>query len=406
MHDTVLGSVTLGYEPLWDQARQRMGVRLWLDPLHPDAADAAHLLHAIQELWPTSHEVCLLQPRTPQLLGALLHACTTPSFWLEVPHHWLSDSALLHQVQQAQARGVALVWSGAPGERPAASPPPGCVHAMLSLSPEDALDALRLALRWGHGPAAALRHSARSPVMPGQLYESLASQALVEHALDQQQVHAVAGWPVEEMLYGYRLRKILPARQVVLDLLHAMDADASMDTLEHTMGHDPVLCYRFLRFANSVALGLAKDISSLRHGLITLGLSQIRAWLAQQLPLANTDANLAPVRHAMLVRARIMEHMADVGVEVDLRREVFLCGLFSQLDVVLGETMDIALHRLPLPSRVTAAVQDHSGPYAPWLEVATALEGRSSETLRALCATHQIAQGEVNRALLRALAQR
>ncbi|WNO04927.1 HDOD domain-containing protein [Rhodoferax mekongensis] len=405
MSSSVLGSVTIGYEPVWDQWRKRIGVRLWLDPESSSAVDANHLILALQELWPASREVCLLHAQAPGLLADLLEHCNASNIWLEIPQAWLGNALLAGRVRKAQQRGVKLVWAGEPGERPAEASAGWFHSAMLSLTAQDALGALRAALRKSHdGGSHGSRHT-DSPVLSGQLYESLASQALVEHALDQQHVRGVAGWPTEEMLYAYRYRQIQPARQALLDLVHAIDADESLEALEHTMGNEPLLCYRFLRYANSASLSLRSEVTSLRQGLMTLGYSRLRAWLMEQLPHASADTNLDPIRHTMVLRARIMERLADAGVEDDLRREVFLCGVFSQVDLLLGENLGAALHRLPLPGRVSSAVVGHTGPYAPWLEVASALEGHNTKVIRDVCRAHQIASDEVNRALLRSLAQ-
>ena len=73
MASSVLGNVTMGYQPLWNQWRQRCGVRLWVDPINGQAVDARHLLDALQELWPASAEVQLLSVRSPVLLLSLIH---------------------------------------------------------------------------------------------------------------------------------------------------------------------------------------------------------------------------------------------------------------------------------------------------------------------------------------------
>lgn len=405
MNSSVLGSITIGYEALWDQWRKRMGVRLWLDPDSSSAVDATHLIESLQELWPASREICLLHARTPSLLADLLDHSSAPNVWVEVPEHWLNDALLSGRVRKAQQRGIKLVWCGEPGERPQADMAQWFHSTVLSLTPTQALGALRAALQRSQDGSSAASRPPESPVQSGQLYESLASQALVEHALDQQHVHAVSGWPTEEVLYAYRYRQIQPARQALLDLVKAIDADESLDALEHAMGCEPLLCYRFMRFANSAALGLRNEIGSLRQALMTLGYSRLRAWLMEHLPHASADSNIDPIRHNMVLRARIMEHLADAGVEDELRREVFLCGVFSQVDVLLGENLGAALHRLPLPGRVASAVVGQTGPYAPWLEVAVALEGRNTKVIREVCRAHQIPADEVNRALLRALAQ-
>jgi c-di-GMP-related signal transduction protein len=62
------------------------------------------------------------------------------------------------------------------------------------------------------------------------------------------------------------------------------------------------------------------------------------------------------------------------------------------------------LHRLPLPGRIASAVLGQTGPYAPWLEVATALESSNTRMIHDVCKAHKMPQDEVNRALLRTLA--
>ena len=39
---------------------------------------------------------------------------------------------------------------------------------------------------------------------------------------------------------------------------------------------------------------------------------------------------------ASVLRARLTEHLLESGVQNDLRREVYLCGLFSRLDELLN----------------------------------------------------------------------
>ncbi|MBC7704204.1 MAG: HDOD domain-containing protein, partial [Rhodoferax sp.] len=197
---------------------------------------------------------------------------------------------------------------------------------------------------------------------------------------------------------------IRPDRQTITRLVGLTDADAPLDLIEHTLAEEPVLAYRFLLYANSAALGLRSDVESLRHGLMLLGLSNFRNWLLAQLSHAANDINLHPVRGAMVLRARLTEQLLDAGEEHKLRSEVYLCGLLSQIDLVLGEPLTTALQRLPVSDRITAAIHGNSGPYAPYLEVATALEYPHMHTVPALCEEHGIDLAEVNRVLLRVLA--
>jgi c-di-GMP phosphodiesterase len=403
MGHSVLGNVTLGYQCVWNAWRKRCATRLWIDPLSASAVNAAHLLQTLQELWPSSarSEVHILCPQSVGLLGDFLDQEAADGIWIEVPELWLGDALLAGRSRRAHQRGVKLLWRGEAGENPDAQMQSLFQNTLRTLTPHQALAALRAALRRTHDGDNAKN---ATPLVAGALYDALPSQALVEHALDQQGTWGVAGWPTDETLYGYRYRQIQPARQALLDLVHAIDADASLDTLEHGLGNEPLLSYRFLRYANSAALSVRHEIDSLRQGLMTLGYGRLRAWLMEQIPHASSDANLNPIRASMVLRARMMEQLADAGVEDDLRREAFLCGVLSQVDLLLGESLGSALHRIPLPGRVTSALLGQTGPYAPWLEVASVLESNNTKVIHDVCRAHDLETDAVNRSVLRTLA--
>lgn len=405
MPHSVLASVTLGYEPIWNRWRKCCAVRLLVDTDTPGAVDARHLLATLDELWPGAGQPLLLRVRPATLLQDLLAQPPRPGIWIEIPDQPLSDALFAGRVRKAQQQGLPMVWHGASGQAPSHEAQAWFHKTLRSLTPQEALQALRVSLRQHQASAMGTASGPlHSPVVAGSLYEGLASPALVEHALDRQSAWGVVGWPAEEVLHAYRFKQIQPARHLVLALVQAIDADESMETIEHRMGDEPLLTYRFLRYANSAGLGLLRDIDSVRQGLMAMGYTKLRTWLMEQLPHASSDPNLDPIRATQVLRARIMERLADAGVEDELRREVFLCGIFSQVDLLLGEPLGAAILHLPLPGRVASAIVGQTGPYAPWLEVATALESGNTRVIREVCKAHQMAPAEVNRALLRTLA--
>lgn len=405
MTSSVLGSVTLGYEAIWNAKRQCAGIRLFVEARGDHAVDGQLLLDALTSLWPASGPRLLLSPRTPVLLHRLLEHTTAQNIWIEVQDPWLTDAALRERVRQARQRGAPLVWSGDAGQVPDSTLAPLFHKTLRALTPQEALIALRAALRQNtQDSKPGARTALPSPVVGGSLYQGLASQALVEHALDHQRIWGVAGWPTEEILHAYRFHQIQPARHILRSLIRAVESDAYLETLEHRMGDEPVLVYRFLRYANSAHMAARSEVTSVRQGLMLMGLAKLRAWLMEQIPHATSDPNLEPIRINMVLRARIMDQLADAGLQDDLRSEVLLCGTLSQIDLLLGEPPGAAIHRLPLPGRVVSALAGEASPYTPWLDVATALESGNTRTIHDVCKAHAMSADEVNRALLRALA--
>jgi hypothetical protein len=365
--------------------------------------DSQHFLSALDELWSTQAPTLLLSIQSAKLLADMLEHAPQSSPWIEVHESQLRDPAMAARVFQAHQRGLKLIWRGEPGARPDAALAPCFLRTMVTLTAEEALAGLRVSLRKHNGSETSTSNRMVSPVLPNQIYESVASWVLTEHCLDEQGAWAVAGWPMEDVLHGYRLQRIQPGHRALVALIEAIDADESTEHLEHILSEEPILAYRFLRYANSAGLGLRTEIESIRHGLMVLGLSVIRSWLLEQLPHATSDLNLQPVRTAMVMRARLMKNLMNAGEGDDLRREVFMCGLLSQIDLLLGEPLTAALARLQLSERITSAILSHAGPYMPYLDIATALESHNTHATRVLCDAHQMNSEEINRDLLRTL---
>ena len=403
MVQSVLGSLILGYRPLWNRARKLAGIQLYAHNEATAVVDAGHLLRTLQELWSASSPPLLISAQTRQLLCDLLEHAPRGAPWIEVRGDWLSDSAIYSRVKAAHQRGLKLVWRGDARKLPEPEIARCFDNSLLTLRPEDAVAALQTAPARPGAPAAPAPR-ASSPVLAGQMYENVASRALMEHCLDQGNAMALAGWPSEDVLYSLRHHPQQPSHAVIFKLMKAIDAEQSLETFEDIMGEDPLLAYRFMVYTNSAALGLRTGIDSLRRGLVMMGYSSIKRWLSDQLPHASTDPNMLPVRAAMLIRAQLTAHLLDAGIENDLRREIYLCGLFSQLDELLGEPLGTILRRLPLSERIYDATVLRTGPYTSGLQMACALETDDASAIRQLCETYEMDLEEVNRALLRVLA--
>lgn len=405
MVQSVLGSLTLGYRPLWNASRHLAGVQLYIQDDPAITVDAPHLLRTLQELWSASSPPLLLSPQSRQLLLQLLQQAPRGSPWIEVRGDWLADSTLFAAVQTGHQRGLKLVWRGELAQLPPADIASCFDNSLLSLSPQDAVTALQSVA--ARPPGSGMQRPAPpprpSPLIDGQMYENLPNLALTSLCLDRHRAVAVAGWPTEDVLYGLRHQPLQPARESVLRLMKAIDAEQSLEAFEHILGEEPLLAYRFMVYTNSAALGLRTGVDSLRRGLVMMGYGTLQRWLANQLPHANQDPNLQPIREAMVLRARLTERLVEAGIEHNLRREVYLTGLFSQLDELLSEPMGTILRRLPLSDRIADAIVLQTGPYAPALQMACALERDDAKVVRTLCETHEMDQESVNRALLRVL---
>lgn len=400
-HSTVLDSIALGYQPVWNRARQLAAVRLCVHTLHSEAVDAEHLLHVLDEDWPLSAPTLIVAFDTPQLWQQALTCTPVANTWLQVPAQAFADPVRLASLAVAQRRGHQLLRAGTLAQVQGEIIAPLDVRSLLSLSAEEALQALQS--RPTAEQPAPMQHS---PIRAGQIYEGVGCRALADHCLDEAGAWGLLDWPDEEVLHGWRQRPVPCDPAVIAQVREAIERDAALDRIERFVRQDPVLVYRLLLRVNSAGYGVNREIESLRHALMMIGFGALDSWLAEQAAASEArDPALHPVRYGMVMRARLAQHLLDSGADDNLRSEVFLTALFAQLDRLLQRSLPELLGKLPLPGRTYDALLRETGPYNAYVEVSRA-QGRTARLaqLPEVCEHHGISLEHANRSLLRMLA--
>ena len=400
-HSTVLDSIALGYQPVWNRARQLAAVRLCVHTLHPEAVDAEHLLQVLDEDWPRSAPTLIVAFDTHQLWQQALTCTPVANTWLQVPAAAFADPVRLASLAVAQRRGHQLLRAGSLEQLQGELIAPLDVRSLLSLGAEQALQALQSRVADGQSVA-----GEGSPVIPGQIYEGVGCRALADHCLDEAGAWGLLDWPDEEVLHAWRQRPVPCDPAIIAQVREAIEQDAALDRIERFVRQDPVLVYRLLLRVNSAAYGASREIESLRHALMMIGFGALESWLAEQAAISEAgDPALHPVRYGMVMRARLAQHLLDSGADDNLRSEVFLTALFAQLDRLMQHSLPELLGRLPLPERTYDALLRETGPYNAYIEVSRA-QGRIAQLalLPEVCDHHGISLEHANRSLLRMLA--
>src|SRR5574343_374347 len=400
----ILSNVALAYQPIWGPDRRLSAVRLRVRAVRPEVVDATHLMAVLAGEWSADAPHLYLSFADRGLLNqALVHAPVEP-VQLELPDATLPVGAdLAPKVAAARRLGHrCLAVSHLSATRPQSGGGLPSLPSLLHLGP----DHLAQARRWLDSRAEGHKPSVNSPVLPGHFYQDIPDSRVAAHCLDDQGALGVAGWPVADTLKGHRHFGVRPDRQTIIRLQQALMHDKAMDRVESLIHQDPVLTFRLLRLVNSLVFGPSREVRTIRQALLLLGQKPVRNWLMDQLPGAATDADLGPVRQGMVLRGRLMEHLMDPGPQHELRADIYTTGLFSQLDHLTQEPLAKTLARLPLSDAVVAALLRQSGPYHPYLDIATHMEGLEGlDTVAVVCDAHSFPLEAVNRALLRMLSR-
>ena len=385
----ILAQVVLGYSPMIDRQRTVTATRLTVFPVRPDLAlDAAALRLALAEVWPADAKHSLvLNLASEGLLRDSLAGEPPPNFALEVPAFMASDPQHAAALAVQHARGAALYLKGRPGsELP--RPVLACFkHSIVEL---------------GDDPRHGAEAPGAAPRSVGFVQSGVTRASEVEQSFQRGAV-AVLGWPIDEAVGKGNGKTVAPDLKVIVELMNRVDREEPIDRLEALLKNDPTLAFRLVRYINSAAFGLRVEISSFRHAIMMLGYQKLKRWLALLLASASTDVNMKPVMFAAVRRGLFMEELVRSSGDEQMGSEMFICGVFSLLDIMMGQPFDQLLKSIPVPQDVFGALVQGTGRYRPYLELVRAVEQESLFDIREAAETLMLSAAEVNRALLRAL---
>ena len=169
-------------------------------------------------------------------------------------------------------------------------------------------------------------------------------------------------------------RKDLPGQLAGIARLMqlTLDAESRDADIEREFRADPGLSLKLLKIVNSASSGYT-GIESIHHALRLIGRSPLHRWLA--LLLAYSAPHGDGVSHELLFSAiecgRFCELLAQRADKHSTSGSLFLTGLLSRFDKILGMPLPEMLEQIHVSPDVEAALLHGSGLHAPFLELAT-----------------------------------
>ena len=390
----LLGQILLGYAPIVGPGGQTSGIQLALMPAQSETRlDAAELLKLLVHAFPGQQ-----MPRGGALLDVLLNIVSEsllddlmglqppPHFGLELPAFMTSGADRAVRFRELHDRQVSLVakgWS-------VSSLPESLLQSFRALI-VDAADAdLGIDRPPSSGPRK-LNTYIEGVRSTAELDLAFASGALGVLGLPEDQVVPSRAGLASELL-------------VIIELMHLAERKGPFDQMQTLMQSDAALVSRFLRLVNSPAFGWRVEVPSFAHAFLLLGPGRLMKWLALLLVWSVPGEHARPLSRLAVRRGLAMSALAPGTGQPNLQDEMFICGVLSLLDKMTGMAFQDLIALLPVPARVQASVTGAAGPYAKHLDLLAAVEQASFAEITEVGESLMIAQGDVNRAVISALA--
>lgn len=169
-------------------------------------------------------------------------------------------------------------------------------------------------------------------------------------------------------------KELGPQTVLILQLMQMVQENADVRHLEKVLKRDATLSYKLFRYINSASFGIEVEIQSLRHAVAMLGYTPLFRWLSLLLAMTNTTGFSPALLQAAIVRGRFAELLGQGLLSKSEAENLFVVGMFSLLDQLLGIPMQEVLDQILLPEAIAQALVSGEGVYGPFLALAKACE--------------------------------
>lgn len=177
-----------------------------------------------------------------------------------------------------------------------------------------------------------------------------------------------------EVQAGRRLTASEASKMELFNLIENGTPDFSQ--LAEAISMDASISYRLLLFLNSAAFSFPVEITSINHAVVILGWEQVKDWL--RMAILNDLACSEQGRELMRLASQRSNFFKMVAVRSGYRKDpadrLFLLGLFSLLEPMLGMPMEEVVENLPVKEVLKEGLCRQHKRLGLWLELAQRIE--------------------------------
>jgi EAL and modified HD-GYP domain-containing signal transduction protein len=140
----------------------------------------------------------------------------------------------------------------------------------------------------------------------------------------------------------------------LLSQIHKPEFD--IPKLESIIKKDVSLTYKLLRYMNSAFFGMRTKVESVRHALLLLGARETRKWATLVTITGMTKDKPPQLLIDTLIRAKFFESLASPLGFSHRSEELFMMGMLSTIDVILGRPLNELVRTLPISDDIKDAL--------------------------------------------------
>lgn len=187
-----------------------------------------------------------------------------------------------------------------------------------------------------------------------------------------------------EIIQGRRMPESRLSKMQLIKAINAAEPDFAEVT--EAIKHDMSLTYKLLCYINSAAFGLSKEVESIHHAVVFLGVKALRKWVTFLTMAELGEEKTSEILYNALLRARFCELLAPKMGLRPAAEDLFLMGLFSRVDAIMDMPIETILREIPLSQDIKTTLMGQEHQYGYVYEFVQAYERADWAVIEEICA--------------------
>jgi EAL and modified HD-GYP domain-containing signal transduction protein len=164
--------------------------------------------------------------------------------------------------------------------------------------------------------------------------------------------------------------QISPVKVNYINLINMVRSeDFDLDKAAKIIGQDTALTLSLLKLINSPYMKLSREIKTIKHAVAMMGQKEVRKWVTTAVAAMLCSDKPDEITKLSLIRAKFAENLATDFEMAMQSQSLFLMGLFSVLDVILGRPMSDALKVIHVSDDIRQALVERTGDFAKVMDL-------------------------------------
>ncbi len=151
-------------------------------------------------------------------------------------------------------------------------------------------------------------------------------------------------------------------------------SDFDFNRVRKLIERDVSISYKLLQYANSSFFGRINKAKNIKQALVYIGEKEIKRFISFFLLSKVAQGKPGELIKQSCIRAKFCQNLGEIGKYGKYSDELFTVGIFSLIDTILNQDIEVIMEKIPLLSDIKKAIISQEGDFGDYLKLSVSYE--------------------------------